>query len=142
MTDLDIERACERLVLDFAYFSDRKDYESLAGLFTQEGTMTRPSRETLAGRAAILTAYQERPSTRITRHLCTNIRITVESGERAKGWTYALVFGADSSESPDGQFGRKADTRSLIGEFEDEFHLTPDGWRIASRIARFVMHQS
>ncbi len=25
-----IERACERLVLDFAYFSDRQDYESLA----------------------------------------------------------------------------------------------------------------
>ena len=33
MSDIEIERACERLVLDFAYFSDRQDYESLVALF-------------------------------------------------------------------------------------------------------------
>jgi hypothetical protein len=28
-----IERACERLVVDFAYFSDRREYDELGALF-------------------------------------------------------------------------------------------------------------
>jgi hypothetical protein len=30
----------------------------------------------------------------------------------------------------------------LVGEFEDEYVQTAEGWRIASRRARFVMHLS
>jgi hypothetical protein len=32
MTDIAIERACERLVMDFACFSDQQDYESLGAV--------------------------------------------------------------------------------------------------------------
>jgi hypothetical protein len=44
------------------------------------------------------------------------------------------------NEPPEGHFGPKADPRQLIGEFEDEFVRTEEGWRIASRCARFLMH--
>jgi SnoaL-like protein len=140
MRDISIEASCERLVLDFAFFSDQKENEALAELFTQDGTMTRPSGETLAGRAAILKEYQSRPAARITRHLCTNIRIVVESENRAHGLTYALVYSALAIEPPLQHFGVKVEPRQLIGEFEDEFVRTDDGWKIASRRARFVMH--
>lgn len=133
MDTLAIERACERLVLDFAYYSDHQEYESLARLFANEGiigTMHRPSLEPVVGREAILKAYQARPANRMTRHVCSNIRITVDSVDRARGITYAVVYSATADQ--------KAEER--IGEFEDEFVRTSEGWRFAVRRARFVMH--
>jgi ketosteroid isomerase-like protein len=140
LSDISIERACERLVLDFAYFSDRAQYDALAALFTPDGTMMRPAGDTLVGRDAILKSYQARPAGRMTRHFCTNIRITVDSLDRAHGLTYAVVYSADAVRPPEAHFGIKADPRHLVGEFEDEFVRTEEGWRIASRRARFVMN--
>ena len=130
METLTIERACERLVLDFAYYSDHQEYESLANLFATDGSMHRPNGDPLTGYDAILQAYRSRPAGRVTRHVCSNIRITVHSADRARGITYAVVYSANGNE--------KAEER--IGEFEDEFVRTPEGWRFAVRRARFVMH--
>ena len=127
---LAIERACERLVLDFAYYSDHQEYESLAQLFAADGIMGRPGLVPVVGRDAILQAYRARPAGRMTRHVCSNIQITAESADRAWGLTYAVVYSATGDE--------KAQER--IGEFEDQFVRTTDGWRFASRQARFVMH--
>jgi hypothetical protein len=137
---LEIERACEGLVLDFAYYSDRQEYEAMAALFTPHGTMTRPSGDALIGRDAIVESYRSKAGGRVTRHFCTNIRITVESPESARGLTYALVYSATAGRLPVAHFGIEADPRHLVGEFEDEFVLTKEGWRIAARQARFVMH--
>ena len=119
MEILAIERACERLVLDWVDLNDRQDYESLAALFAADGTMIRPNGDPLAGRSAILKSYQSRPAGRITRHICSNIRITVESGDRARGLSYAVVYSANAGEPPEGHFGIKAEPRQLIGEFDD-----------------------
>jgi len=117
--------ACERLIVDFAYFSDRREYESLGALFTENATMTRPSGNVFEGREAIVAAYEATPVDRIARHVCSNIRIIVESVEQARGLSYAVVY------------SKTANPR--VGEFEDEFLKTPEGWRIGSRIARFVI---
>ena len=130
METLTIERTCERLVLDFAYYSDHREYESLAELFASDGVMHRPNGDPLTGSDAILQAYRSRPAGRVTRHVCSNIRITVQSPDRARGITYAVVYSASGSE--------KAEER--IGEFEDEFVRTSEGWRFAVRRARFIMH--
>lgn len=129
MDKIAAERDCERLVLDFAYFSDRQEYEALVALFTGDGVMHRPNGDRLVGRDAILKAYQARHAGRMTRHICTNIRITIESPERARGFTYAVVYSAAASEP----------TKSQVGEFEDDFVRTPAGWRFQERRARFVM---
>jgi ketosteroid isomerase-like protein len=123
------ERACERLVVDFAFFSDRQDYESLVELFAADGVMQRPNGDRLVGRDAILKAYQARPAGRMTRHVCTNIRISIESQDRARGFTYAVLYSGAATEP----------TKSQVGEFEDDFVRTPDGWRFQERRARFVM---
>ena len=52
MDILTIERACERLVLDFAYYSDHQEYESLSQLFLVDGIMERPGAVPVVGRAA------------------------------------------------------------------------------------------
>ena len=143
MTEIErlvIERACERLVLDFVDANDRQEYPALVALFTPKGTITRPSGGALIGHAAILESYQSRSDAYITRHICTNIRITVESEDRARGLTYALVYSAVARRPPEAHFGIKAEPRHLIGEFEDVFVRTPEGWRFSARRARFVMH--
>ncbi|HEX4999643.1 MAG TPA: nuclear transport factor 2 family protein [Terriglobia bacterium] len=140
MMNPEIERACEKLVLDFAYHSDHQDPAALAALFIPEGTLIRPNGDTLRGRDAIRAAYEARPAGRLIRHLCTNIRVTVESESEARGLTYALVLSANASRAPQAHFGIEMDPRQLVGEFEDSFKRTPEGWRIASRHARFIMH--
>ncbi len=66
MEILAIERACERLVLDWVDLNDRQDYESLAALFAADGTMIRPNGDPLAGRSAIsLARPEESPGTSV-----------------------------------------------------------------------------
>jgi len=64
-----IERACERLVVDFAYFGDRREYASLGALFTENGTMIRPTGNVLSGPESIVRSYMSTPAERITRQL-------------------------------------------------------------------------
>jgi hypothetical protein len=135
-----IERECERLVVESVYCTDRQDYAGFAALFTADGTVSRPGGAPLVGPETIQKTYEARPATRITRHLCTNIRVTVESAERARALTYVLLFAGNSAEPAPDHFGRTADAKQLVGEFEDEFERTPQGWRIRARQARFVLH--
>ena len=143
MTELEviaIEHACERIVLDSVGFVDGQAYEALAALFVPDGILTRPNGDRIIGPAAILKAYTSRPGGRITRHVVSNIRVTVESLNRALSLSYALVYSAPADGPADGAFGVQAEPRHLVGEFEDEFVRTPEGWRFALRRARFVMH--
>ncbi len=122
------------------YFVDHQDYAGFAALFMPQGTLSRPGGTPLVGPVAIQTAYESRPTTRMTRHLCTNIRVTIESADRARALTYVLLFTGNSTEPAPDHFGRTADAKQLVGEFEDEFERTPQGWRIRARQARFVLH--
>jgi ketosteroid isomerase-like protein len=138
-----IERACERLVLDSVAANDRQDYDALAALFADDARLTRPSSpDPVVGRDDIVRSYRSRPPGRITRHVCTNVRIVVESADRARGTSYIMLFSADGTQVADGHFGVKADSRQLVGEFVDEFVRTTDGWRIAARRATFTLHAS
>jgi hypothetical protein len=135
-----IERACTRLVLESAAANDRQDYEAFAALFTHGGVLRRPAGEPLQGREAIVDSYRTRPSSRVTRHLCTNILIDVDSSRSAHGLTYVILYSADASSAAENKFGLTSESRKLLGEFEDRFVLTEEGWRIEERRARFVMH--
>jgi ketosteroid isomerase-like protein len=143
VSDLDqllIERACTRLVLDSFGHNDRRDFTAFAALFADDGELHRPSGAPLVGPAAIQAAYEARPATRMTRHVCTNVRVTVTSPATATGLTYVVLFGGTSTDAPDGHFGIKADARLLMGEVDDTFVLTPAGWRIRRRRAWFTFH--
>lgn len=134
-----IEHACGRLVLESVAANDRQDYEAFAAFFTSDGLLHRPNGEPLCGHEEIIESYRSRPRNRITRHLCSNILVDVESPQAARATTYVVLYSADSLQA-DRHLGAKCDPRTLIGELEDRFRLTLDGWRIAERRAKFVMH--
>ena len=116
-----IEWDCARLINLYAQLNDAARWEEVAVLYAPDGLMTRPTAPDapIIGREAILAAFQARPP-RTTRHICSNIVITVESATRARGSSAMLLFTA-------------ADTPPLVGGFDDAFVLTSDGWRFAVR---------
>jgi hypothetical protein len=145
LSDLDtlaIERACERLIYEFFEAIDNRNERHLANLLITDCTYARPIEPNtiIGGIENVVKAFEARPGGRVTRHICSNVRITVETATRARG-NHRVVLISGSSDSPaHPQFGFKADARQLVGEFDDEFVKTSAGWRFASRRGRVVLH--
>lgn len=115
------ERAIERLLLDYVAANDAGDWDAIAGLYTEEGRMSRPTapNDFIIGRAAILDAFKARPPRR-TRHICANIRIRFESDETASVTSQILLFTA-------------ADQAPLVGSYADTCVREQGEWRFAER---------
>jgi hypothetical protein len=120
-----IERACERLIVDSARCNDERQWAALAGLYTSAGVVVRPSGQRLEGREAIEAAYAAGPPDRVTRHLCTNLRVDVDGPDDAHGTTAVLIV---------------ADGSYRVGEFADRFERTQEGWKIAERRASLFVN--
>lgn len=136
-----IQDACRELVLRSVECTDAHDAPGLAALFAPDGVLRRPTGQPLIGRAAIEAAYAQRPRERITRHLVTNTRVEVQSATAAHARSRVLLW-AGSTEDADGPQGRPLRGPQLVGEFDDRFVLTDEGWRFASRDASFVLHSA
>jgi uncharacterized protein (TIGR02246 family) len=132
------QQACRDLVVQAAACIDAQDYEAFAALFLPDGELQRPGDSRLQGRAAILAAYRARPADRITRHVVTNMRVDLESESLARVSSLVLLWSGSLTAQP-GPFGRPAQPRRVLGEFEDRLLQVGEGWRIARRIARFVL---
>lgn len=131
------ERACERLVLDSAAHNDSAAWAELAGLYTPDAQLVRPSGEIVHGRTAIEASYRQGPAERRTRHVCTNIRVEVTDEHRASATTVVLLYSwtASTVGVSDGlPFYRPP----VVGEFLDTFVHEADGWHISSRTARLL----
>lgn len=115
------ERACERLVLDYAAFNDAGDWDAVAALYVAHGRMSRPTApdDFIEGRDAILEAFKARPP-RTTRHVCANIRVSLINAETAHVASQILLFTG-------------ADQHPLVGSYADVCVQTPGGWRFAER---------
>lgn len=135
---LDIEAACRRLVLLAADHTDAARPDALAALFAADAVLVRPNAAPLHGPAAIRDAYAQRAPDRISRHLVTGTVFDEVDADTAHGRSLVIVwFG--SSGDPAGARGRPA-REQAVGEFDDRFVRTAEGWRIARREARFVLH--
>ena len=122
-----IERACERVVIDSARCNDERRWAQLANLYTPTGVVVRPNGQRLEGREAIEAAYAAGSPDRVTRHLCTNLRVEVDGPDAAHATTTVLIVaGTRSGDS---------DTTYRVGEFADRFERTAEGWKIAERRA-------
>ncbi|QHE90595.1 nuclear transport factor 2 family protein [Pandoraea fibrosis] len=131
------KQACHDLVMRFVACNDRRDPQGLGALFAEKGVLVRPNGDTLVGPAAIAAAYADRPADRLTRHLVGNVLIDVTSPTSAIGSSTVLLWSGSAQDTP-GPFGRPAQGRQVMGEFEDTFVRTAQGWRIARREARFT----
>jgi hypothetical protein len=135
---LTIESECRRLALQFMALSDRQNWSDMCALLTDDATFVRPTDpdHPIVGRAEIQAAFEARPASKITRHICTNVIITALSPSQASGSLYALLFTGSTDNR--GELGIIADGRQLVGEFEDEYVHTDQGWRIARRSGRII----
>jgi ketosteroid isomerase-like protein len=139
MQTLLIERACSRLVLLAAAHADHHRAAEFAALFAPDALLSRPNAEALHGREAIREAYAQRPASRISRHVVTNICVDVLSTTEARAISTVLLWAGSADDEP-GPRGRPAQAGQVLGEFDDRFVLTPEGWRIVARQASFLLH--
>ena len=133
-----IEWLCSQLALRFIGHSDRQEWAEMCALLTEDASFARPTDpdNPIIGRAAIQAAFEARPADRITRHVCSNHVIVADSYERATGRLYATLY--TGAAGNDAALGTRADSRRLLGEFEDVYVSTDEGWRIASRTGRII----
>jgi hypothetical protein len=133
-----IESECRQLALQFVALGDQQNWSGMCALLTDDATFARPTDpdHPIVGRAEILAAFESRPAGKITRHICTNMIVTVLSPSRASGSMYALLYTGDRENR--GDLGVIADERQLVGEFEDDYVRTEEGWRIAGRRGRII----
>jgi hypothetical protein len=126
-----IERECERLMYQYCHFVDHDEASKIADLFTEDG-IWKNVKATWTGRDEIRAGFQRREDNkgRMSRHVCTNALIDVISETEATGIVYMSLY------FHDGEPGRPTsptDCLQKLGEYQDRFVKTADGWRFARR---------
>lgn len=134
-----IEHECSKLVVQFCNYNDARDYEALANLFIEDGVFARPSdpSDPIKGRANILERFSQKPRELLTRHLVSNVLITVQSREAARGISYMTLF---TGQEPQGaKLPVPASPTVQIGQVESRFVRTIHGWRIAEHLGSLAL---
>lgn len=126
-----IERACERLIIEYCHLVDHGKAAQQADLFTEDGVWTSGDR-TSSGRDALRKGFQARQDMveRMSRHVCTNALIDVLDRNTAKGVVYLTLYRHDGMP---GRATSPTQPPAMIGEYRDEFKRTAAGWRIHRR---------
>jgi ketosteroid isomerase-like protein len=132
-----IERECTRLIYQYAYWNDERNFEALAGMFTEDAVLYRPSSPEVAtvGRSAILEAFRKRPAEVMTFHVCSDVLIDVEGPGTAVGRSRILLL--SGARPADGDAAPAEARPALPGTFRDRFRLTETGWKFAERRGSF-----
>jgi hypothetical protein len=117
--------ACTRLMTEYAYRLDNGLGSTVSELFTEDGEWSSPEVGN-HGRAELAAFFARRDAMaeRITRHVVTNIDITMHDADRASARSVAIEYRGE--RGPD---GRTADTApALVGDYLDEFHRVEGTW--------------
>lgn len=135
MTEIErmlIERAGERLMIEYCHFVDHGEASRIAGQFTDDGVWTSPE-NTMTGRAEIEAGFKRREAAthRRSRHVCTNALVDVIDADNATGVVYLTLHRHDDKERPDRV--RPSEVPDIVGEYRDTFVRTAAGWRFSRR---------
>lgn len=76
--------AIEDLLVTYYYFLDNAQSAKLSELFTENGVFHLGSIGEMKGRQAISDYYAKRPTTRVTRHVLTNLMVDFKGADRAE----------------------------------------------------------
>jgi SnoaL-like domain len=130
MTRLTAERACERLLVEFVRRLDLGTPSEVAELFTDDGVWEWPAGgRHVQGREELARYFGSRPADRLSRRLCTNVLVSVQSVDRAEATSYFTTYRVD---------GWTGDLQSppaptQVGHYEDVFRRVDGVWLLASR---------
>lgn len=131
---LHCEQACTRLCTDFAWTVDNGDYAAFVALFAPDGVFERAGQAS-RGHAAIRSFLDARPTGRVTRHACTNIRIDMTGPDTATGSCCALMFQAPAEKDAPLPLPVSA---PWVVDYLDEYVRTADGWKFKHRRTTIV----
>ena len=127
------ERACERLIVEYARLVDFGQASKIADLFCPDGEWVGTDLH-LRSREEIREWFtrREQVTRRVSRHVCTNIAVQVLSADEAQSCCYMINYRHDRQE---GDLDLPVPVREpkFVGELHDRFRHTPEGWRFASR---------
>ena len=121
-----IAEACTKLVHDYAYSRDHDDPEGYANVFANNGVFLFRGQR-FEGRAAIRKRMLDSGG-QTTRHVMSNVRVTIETPEKARVVSYVTVTIAPATELPIQTSGATA-----LGEYHDVCAKTTEGWKIQKR---------
>jgi hypothetical protein len=137
MDDISIRQACTDLIVRYAWLNDERRFEELAGLFTEDARLYRPSApgQAIEGRAAILAAFRKRPVEAITFHVTTDVLVEIQGVDRARARSRILLL---SATRPQEAGAPPLEVKAAVpGVFRDSFVLSADGWKFAERRGMF-----
>ena len=125
---------CQQLIAAYCQLIDHGEATKTADLFTEDGVL-QFTREVWTGRDQIRTGMgsREAMTERISRHVCNNFLVTAASEDKITATTYLTLYRADVE--PGEKVGR-IEGPAVLGEYQDTFVKTAEGWRIAKRITR------
>jgi hypothetical protein len=134
-----ITQACERLLLQLAHLTDHGPHEAIAEIFTDDGEFDRDG-TVVRGRQALRDLYAKRPVSLMTRHIVTNVMVTVVSENEANCQAYATVYRFRSQDGtkpvpPVDCYGPES-----VAEYQDLVVKTADGWKVRHRVLRTVIN--
>lgn len=127
------ERACERLIMEYARRVDFGNASGIADLFTEDGRWEGTDL-LLDGRDEIRRWFSERErlTRRVSRHVCTNVIVEVLSPEEAQSLCFLINYRHDRRDG-DSEGPVPTEVPKYVGELRDRFRRTPEGWRFTER---------
>ncbi len=129
--DLLIIAECQRLMTEYGLRLDTGRGASVAELFTEDGVYVTPRAES-RGREQLRAFFtlRDEMEDRVSHHVMTNPMITIHGPDLATSHSVAIEYRSD-----DGSEGAlRSDTRpGVVGDYEDTFVRTAEGWRIKER---------
>lgn len=128
---MSIEAECSRLVAGFAFYMDRRRYDDVAGLFTEDCVFERTGAK-IKGIDELCMMMANRPAGLVTRHVCAPPFFHRCDAESAQAVTYMMMFRGEGDDAGPVEVPGVAG----VAEFHDVFRRTADGWRIAIRISK------
>jgi uncharacterized protein (TIGR02246 family) len=132
MNRLIAERACERLMYQYARFVDRGEAARVADLFTEDGVWTAADGRSMDGQDQIRAAFSARQALtrRLSRHVITNVLIDVGSDTEASGTAYLVNYRHDGTGDTVERPG-PARHPKFVGDYHLGFRSLDGEWRIA-----------
>lgn len=128
MNHFSTQAACTNIIAAFAYHVDHREFDRAVALFCEDGRFQRPD-FVATGRDEIAAIWAGRPTSTITRHVCGVPFFRVLAADKASSVTYFTLYQLEF----EGAGLPRCEGPAALCQFEDEFVLTPVGWRIACR---------
>lgn len=122
---------CAALMVRSFVLLDSRRYEPLADLFGEDGAWVRAGTP-YVGPRDIVGSLNERPENLLIRHLLTNVDISVQGPDGARGTGYFLVYKAmgDGAEPP---LPAPLGAPAMVAEVQDRYRRQAGEWRIERR---------